>query len=342
MRVLKKIRVLIVDDSAVFRELLSREISADDVIEVVATACDAYDARDKIVQYNPDVMLLDIEMPKMNGLDFLQKLLPQYPMRVIVTSAASNRVFDALNAGALDYVPKPGSDTGTTMQSYINEMIIKIKTASIAKIQTAKTGSNVKTGHNIKASSKNKIIAIGASTGGTEAIIEVLKSFSNDIPGVVITQHMPPVFTNMYAQRLNKILCLNVKEAQDGDVIKPGTVLIAPGDFQMTVKKIGSVYKVRCTKGEKVNGHCPSVDVLFQSIAKELGANSIGIILTGMGCDGAKGLLDMKKSGARTIGQGESSCVVYGMPKVAYNIGAVENQADLDEIGQLVYSFLED
>lgn len=341
MRIIKKVRVLIVDDSAVFRELLSREISADAGIEVVATACDAYDARDKIVEYNPDVMLLDIEMPRMNGLEFLQKLLPQHPMRVIVTSSANNCVFDALNAGALDFVAKPGSDTGTTMKSYISELIIKIKTASIAKIHSTKTESSVSTKHRLSSSARSKIIAIGASTGGTEAIIQVLKNFSNDMPGIVITQHMPPVFTNMYAQRLNKTLNLNVKEAQDGDVIKAGTVLVAPGDKHMTVKKFGSIYKVKCEPGEKVNGHCPSVDVLFESVAKEVGANSIGIILTGMGCDGAKGLLNMKRSGAKTIGQDEASCVVYGMPKVAYNIGAVETQADLEDISQIVYSILE-
>jgi len=342
MRVLKKIRVLIVDDSVVFRELLSREFSTDEAIEVVATACDAYDARDKIIEHQPDVMILDIEMPRMNGLEFLQKLLPQYPMRVIVTSSANNCVFDALNAGAVDFVPKPGSDTGTNMKSYINELIIKIKTASIAKLLNSNKDASTKIGHRISESAKNKIIAIGASTGGTEAIIQVLKTFSSDIPGIVITQHMPPVFTKMYAQRLNKSLCLDVKEAEDGDIIKPGSVLIAPGDYHMTVKRTGSIFKVRCAKGERVNGHCPSVDVLFESVAKEVGSNTIGVILTGMGCDGAKGLLEMRKNGARTIGQNESSCVVYGMPKVAYNIGAVEKQADLEDIGHIVYSFLND
>lgn len=340
MRVLRKIRVLIVDDSVVFREVLSRGISTDEGIEVVATAFDAYDARDKIIEHHPDVMILDIEMPRMNGIEFLQKLLPQYPMRVIVTSSANNFVFDALKSGAVDFVPKPGSDTGTNMKSYINELIIKIKTASIAKLLNSKKESVTKKDHDLIEADKNKIIAIGASTGGTEAIIQVLKTLSRDVPGIVITQHMPPVFTKMYAQRLNKLLCFDVKEAEDGDVIKPGCVLIAPGDYHMTVKKIGPTYKVKCTEGERVNGHCPSVDVLFESVAKEVGSNAIGVILTGMGSDGAKGLLEMRKSGARTIGQNESSCVVYGMPKVAYNIGAVEKQADLEDIGYMVYSFL--
>ncbi len=340
MRILKKIRVLIVDDSLVFRELLSKKIAEDPAIEVVATACDAYDARDKILEHNPDVMLLDIEMPKMNGLEFLEKLLPQYPMRVIVTSSANNCVFDALNAGALDFVAKPGSDTGTDMNSYIRELILKTKTASVAKILTSEENSVHSLSHSQVRDAKDKVIAIGASTGGTEAIVQVLSTFSRDVPGIVITQHMPPVFTNMYAQRLNKTMSLEVKEAKDGDIIKPGTVLIAPGDFHMSVKKIGSTFKVRCTKGERVNGHCPSVDVLFKSVAKEIGPNAIGVILTGMGCDGAKGLLEMRKAGARTIGQDEASCVVYGMPKVAFNIGAVEKQVALDKVGQTVYSFL--
>ncbi len=340
MKDLKKIKVLIVDDSVVFREILSKELSADKGIEVVATARDPYDARDKILKHHPDVMILDIEMPRMNGLEFLQKLLPQYNMRVIVTSSADYRVFDALNAGAVDFVPKPGADTGNNMKGYINELIIKIKTASVAKLLHSDKKLKITPEHNTSSFAKDKIIAIGASTGGTEAIIRVLKVFSDDIPGIVITQHMPPVFTDMYAQRLDKLLPLEVKEAKDGDTVQAGRVLIAPGDQHMTIKKIGPVYKVRCSKGEKVNGHCPSVDVLFNSVAKEAGKNAIGVILTGMGNDGAKGLLEMRKQGARTIGQNEASCVVYGMPKVAYSIGAVEREADIGNIGHIVYSFL--
>lgn len=341
MRVLRKIKVLVVDDSALYRKVLSKELSNDKAIEIVATACDAFDARDKIIEHNPDVMLLDIEMPKMNGLDFLKKLLPQYPMRVIVTSSADKSVFDAIKAGALDFVAKPGSDTGTTMQSYINELIIKIKTASIAKIQSNKNVITKIKSDTIIDYAKTKVIAIGASTGGTEAIVHVLRTFSKDIPGIVITQHMPPVFTDMYAQRLNRTFGLEVKEAESGDIIEKGKVLIAPGDKHLTVKKVGAYYKVYCNEGEKVNGHCPSVDVLFNSVAKEVGDKAVGVILTGMGCDGAKGLLNMKKSGARTVGQDEESCVVYGMPKVAFNIGAVQRQASLDDIGQVVYSLIE-
>lgn len=340
MNINKVINVLVVDDSVVFRKVLSREISKDEAINVVATACDVYDARDKILQFQPDVMILDIEMPKMNGLDFLRKLLPQYPMKVIVTSSANNKVFDALNAGAVDFVSKPSSDIGSNMQTYAVEMIAKIKTANIATVRQVKTQANTQTNAILKDQVNNKIIAIGASTGGTESILQVLKSFTTDIPGIVITQHMPPVFTDMYAKRLNNLLPLEVKEAKNGDIIKPGRVLIAPGDYQMSVTKTGSMYKVKCAEGEKVNGHCPSVDVLFESVAKTAGKNAIGIILTGMGRDGAKGLLSMKKSGAITIGQDESSCVVYGMPKVAYNIGAVQKQVHLNEIGNIVYSYL--
>lgn len=341
MSIDKVINVLIVDDSAVFRKVLSTEISVDEQIRVVATACDVYDARDKILEHQPDVMILDIEMPKMNGIDFLKKLLPQYSMKVIVTSSADNRVFDALNAGAVDFVSKPSSNQGTNMSTYSTEMIFKIKTAYIAKIKNKKTTSQI-VGKKVLKNKKvdDKIIAIGASTGGTESILQVLKTFSNDIPGIVITQHMPPVFTNMYANRLNTLLSLEVKEAENGDIIKPGRVLLAPGDYQMSIKRTGSLYKVKCEKGPKVNGHRPSVDVLFESVAKYAGNNAIGIILTGMGRDGAKGLLSMRRKGAFTIGQDEASCIVYGMPKVAFNIGGVSKQAHLNDIGELVYSHL--
>lgn len=190
--------------------------------------------------------------------------------------------------------------------------------------------------------STSQIIAIGASTGGTEAIVSILKELPNTIPGIVIVQHMPPNFTRMFAERLNSITSLNVKEAQTGDQVLPGHVLVAPGDYHMKVYKSGSSYYIRCFKGEKVNGHCPSVDVLFKSVAAEAGKNAIGIILTGMGSDGAKGLLAMKNSGARTIGQDENSSVVYGMPKVAYNIGAIEKQAPLVKIPGLILTLLQD
>ncbi|HOM01372.1 MAG TPA: chemotaxis response regulator protein-glutamate methylesterase [Acetivibrio sp.] len=337
----RKIKVLVVDDSLLFRERISKGIAQDAAIEVVATASNPYEARDKIVEFKPDVMTLDVEMPRMNGIEFLRRLMPQYPIPVVVVSAVSHNVFDALNAGAVDFVTKPDLSTQKGFDFLINELIIKIKIASTAKVGHWKREYDAsKDIGSINSRPSNKIIAIGASTGGTEAIFNLLKSFPRDIPGTVIVQHMPPVFTRMYAERLNNTCLMEVREAKHGDRVCPGTVLIAPGDYHMTIKKSGTGYIVECNKGEKVSGHCPSVDVLFNSVAQEAGKNAIGIILTGMGKDGAKGLLAMRQKGARTVGQDEKSCVVYGMPKVAFEMGAVEKQASLESIPQLVYSML--
>lgn len=337
----KKIRVLVVDDSLLFREVISKGISSDFAIEVVGTAGDAFEARDKIIDLEPDVLTLDVEMPKMNGIEFLKRLMPQYPLPVVVVSAVSDNVFDALNAGAVDFVTKVNSVTGGNLDSFINELVIKIKIASMAKVGHYKKAVNNQ--HNEeKATSnvKNPIIAIGASTGGTEAIFEIVKHFPIDMPGVVIAQHMPPGFTKMYAERLNNSCIVEVKEAENGDVIKQGRVLIAPGDKHMVVSRSGNEFFVRCQSGEKVNGHRPSVDVLFNSVAEKAGSNAIGIILTGMGYDGAKGLLKMKQNGAYTIGQDEQSSVVYGMPMVAYNLGAVKKQVSLVNIPGVLFSLL--
>ncbi|MFZ5988846.1 MAG: protein-glutamate methylesterase/protein-glutamine glutaminase [Bacillota bacterium] len=337
----RKIKVLIVDDSLVFRETLARGIAQDAAIEVIATASDPYSARDKIIEFEPDVMTLDVEMPRMNGIEFLKRLMPQYPIPVVVVSAVSENVFDALNAGAVDFVTKPNLNNPKGIESLINELIIKIKIASTAKVgHWKKETVAAKTVGNSVNETSNKIIAIGASTGGTEAIFSVLRMFPRDIPGTVIVQHMPPVFTRMYAERLNNTCLMEVKEAENGDKVYPGRVLIAPGDYHMKLKKSGSIFVVECQRGEKVSGHCPSVDVLFNSVASAAGRNAVGIILTGMGSDGAKGLYAMRQKGARTIGQDEKSSVVYGMPKVAYDMGAVEKQAPLDSIPQLVYSML--
>lgn len=321
------------DDSILFRAFLSKHLSSDPVIDIVATASNPYEARDKIIEYLPDVMVLDVEMPKMNGIDFLKKLLPQYPMPVIVISSENENVFNALNAGAVDFVPKPESDTGE--EAFLNELKIKIKIAQTANLthwKKEKAYSDV--------SSNNRIISIGASTGGTEAIFSVLKALPENMPGIVIVQHMPPVFTRMYAERLNNLTSHYVKEAQTGDIVKKGSVLIAPGDHQMRIRKSDGVYKTECFAGEKVNGHCPSVDVLFDSVANVAGKNAIGVILTGMGNDGANGLLSMRIKGARTIGQDEASSIVYGMPKIAYGLGAVEHQASLDNIPQHICRLL--
>lgn len=336
----KKIRVLVVDDSAVFREVLSIGISSDPDIEVVAKAADPFDARDKILECRPDVMTCDIEMPKMNGIEFLKRLLPQYPLPVIVVSGISEAVFDAMNAGAVDFVTKPDVKMAADIKNFINELILKIKIASRARVDEEKT---VIPEGVVSSRSYNtgKIIAIGASTGGTEALYNVLKKLPPNTPGIVVVQHIPPIFSRMLADRLNKQTRLQVKEAQTGDFIVQGRVIIAPGDRHIRIKKLGGRYRVECFEGEKVNGHCPSVDVLFESVAREAGSNAIGVILTGMGYDGAKGLLAMKRKGARTIGQDEKSSVVYGMPKVAFDIGAVDNQASLENIPQLLFSMLD-
>lgn len=338
----KKIRVLIVDDSILFREVLSRGISSDIGIEVVATASDPFEARDKIIEYEPDVMTCDVEMPKMNGIEFIKRLMPQYPLPIIVVSTISEAVLDAIDAGAIDFVRKPNLGSVKNVEDFITEIIKKIKIASIAKIIKPKPLILDKATYNnhLNSWNGNKIIAFGASTGGTEAIYKILKLLPRNMPGIVIVQHIPSGFSKMFAERLNSSTVFEVKEAKTGDYIEKGHVLIAPGDKHMKVKRAGNRFKVECFKGDKVNGHCPSVDVLFESIAKEVGSRSIGIILTGMGYDGAKGLLSMKNKGARTIGQDENSSVVYGMPRVSFNIGAVEYQTSLEEIPRLIYSLM--
>lgn len=338
----KKIRVLIVDDSMLFREVMARGLSTEPCIEVVATAQDPFDARDKILKYEPDVMTCDVEMPKMNGIEFLRRLLPQYSLPVIVVSTISESVFDAMKAGAVDFVAKPNLGSILIVEKFLIELIEKIKIASVAQLKTGRQDLTQQSSTpNLKTTS-GKIIAIGASTGGTEAIYSILKYLPKNCPGIVITQHIPPIFSNMFAERLNNQTELRCKEAKNGDYVDQGTVLIAPGDQHMRIKRFGEKYKVEVFKGEKVNGHCPSVDVLFESVAKEAGNNAIGIILTGMGYDGAKGLLAMRRKGARTVGQDEASSVVYGMPKVAFNIGAVEKQSPLGNIHQLVYLMLKE
>jgi two-component system chemotaxis response regulator CheB len=335
----KKIRVIVVDDSLVFREVLSRGISSDPNIEVVAKAVDPFDARDKVLEFQPDVMTCDVEMPKMNGIEFIRRLHPQYPLPVIVVSSVSEAVFDAMNAGAVDFVTKPDIQIPKSVENFINDLITKIKIAVHAKITQPKP-AHITEGLVTSKIQSNKLIVMGASTGGTEAIYNVLKHLPSDIPGILIVQHIPPMFSRMFAERLNNQTQLMVKEAQIGDYVEHGKVLIAPGDKHMRVKKIGDKFKVEVFSDEKVNGHCPSVDVLFESVAKEAGESAIGVIMTGMGYDGAKGLLAMRRKGARTIGQDEKTSVVYGMPKVAYDIGAVEKQASLDMIPQLIYNIL--
>ena len=340
--IMRQIKVLVVEDSLVFRELLVRNLNKDPAIEVVAAARDPYEARDAIVEHKPDVMTLDIELPRMSGIEFLRKLMPQYPLPVVVISSLSDKVFDALNAGAVEFVAKPTVTDRAQIEAFVrNELPVKIKIASIAKIGAIKRTMVPELSAAPPPRSKDMVVAIGASTGGTEAIANVLKDFDTDIPGVVIVQHMPAGFTEMYANRLNDQCRVRVKEARTGDAVVPGQVLIAPGgDSHMQLVRVNGAYQVVCKKAPKVNGHCPSVDVLFDSVAKVAGDRALGIILTGMGGDGAKGLLAMRNAGARTIGQDESTCVVYGMPKVAYELGAVEHQEKLSDIARKTYTLL--
>ena len=274
-----------VEDSIVFREILTLGISSEPGIEVVATAKDPFEARDKILEYQPDVMTCDVEMPKMNGIDFVRKLLPQYPIPVIVISSASQTVFEAMDAGAVDFVAKPNMGSVKSTEEFIYDVIDKIKIASKAKLVHNKERPSPNTNKVISSHGSYNIIAIGASTGGTEAIHKILKDIPPTMPGIVIVQHIPPVFSNMFAQRLNMSTQLSVKEAETGDYIEPGRVLIAPGDKHMKIRRVADRYKVECFEANKVNGHRPSVDVLFESVAKEAGKKAIGLILTGMGYD---------------------------------------------------------
>ena len=335
---MQKLRVLVVDDSILFRELLVRAINKDPGLEVVAVAGDAYEARDKIIECRPDVMTLDVELPRMSGIEFIRRLLPQYYIPIVCVSALNGNVFDALEAGAVDFVNKPSGMTAREVEDFVlRELNTKIKIASMAKPRVVQTNRSHTA---LTATASDRVIAIGASTGGTEAIYDVIKRFGQNIPGVVVVQHMPPVFTAMYAERLNRQCLVSVKEAKDGDCVQRGQVLIAPGDKHMRLVRSGGMYRVECREGEKVSGHCPSVDALFQSVAEAAGDKAIGVILTGMGADGAKGLLAMRKAGACTIGQDEESCVVYGMPKAAYDCGAVQYQAGLTQIADKVHALL--
>lgn len=348
---MRKIRVLIIDDSVMIRKTFEIKLSADPSIEIIGTAFDPIDAEEKIATLNPDVLTLDVEMPRMNGIDFLKKMMAEKPMPIVVVSSLPINVLDALNAGAVDFVKKPNINAPDDLNNFISELATKIKIASVAHVSkraATTTPAATPTTHaaptppaapispsksiSALAASSNTVIAIGASTGGTEAIIAVVKDLPANSPGVVIVQHMPPVFTKMYAQRIDRIANMNVKEAENGDRVVKGQIIIAAGENHMTLCKDSNGYYVKSQPGEKVSGHCPSVDVLFDSVSKVAGKNAIGVILTGMGSDGAKGLLSMKNAGAYTIGQDKESSIVYGMPMVANDIGAVTKQLPLTSI----------
>ncbi len=330
------IKVLIVDDSSLVRQILKNGLESDPDIEVVGSASDVYQARDLIVYKKPDVMTLDVEMPRMDGVEFLKRLMPQFPIPVIMVSAmtgpGAHTTLEALEAGAVDFVLKPSSSFGAGLRDTIGLLIEKVKAAALADVSMYKQQNfsirNIEK-KRVLVGGTDKIIGIGASTGGTVALRRMLQTFPADMPGTVVVQHMPPTFTKLFADKLNEVCDVEVREAADGDRIIRGSVLIAPGDLHMRVKRSGGRYVVAVSGGEKVSGHRPSVDVLFSSMAEQAGANSIGVILTGMGSDGAEGLLAMRSAGARTLGQDEQSSVIYGMPHVAFDIGAVEKQSPL-------------
>ena len=333
---LKKIKVLIVDDSAVVRKIFSEELSKYNDIEVIGTAPDPYVARDKIVALHPDVITLDIEMPRMDGLTFLRKLMKHYPLPTIIVSSLTPKggklTLEAMEIGAVDVIAKPGSSY--TVGDMSSQLADKIRAAAWAKV--IRKDKEVDDTGNVPlkalAETSHKVIAIGASTGGTEALKAVLSKLPANSPGIMVVQHMPANFTTAFAERLNSLSQLTVREARDNDSVVPGLALLAPGNFHMILRRSGARYYVEVKTGPMVHHQRPAVDILFKSTAKYAGANAIGVILTGMGADGAEGLLDMKRAGASTIAQDENSCVVFGMPKEAIKMGATDRVLPLEQI----------
>ena len=335
----KKIRVLVVDDSALARNLIIQGLSAHPRMEIVGYAINTLDAKQKMPRLKPDVVTMDVEMPGQSGIDFLKEYLPANPVPVILCSSLNLKVFDALNAGAVDFVRKP--DVQDSKETFISSLTQKILVASMAKVRpTAPIRSEsvavATPALGVSPALDRVIVGLGASTGGTEATLEVMRRLPADIPPMVIVQHMPRGFTQMYADRLNRICKMEVREARNGDELRRGLALVAPADLQCRVVRIGDKYTVSCTQGEKVSGHRPSVDAMFQSMAEVVRCKMVGIIMTGMGQDGAAGLLAMRQKGAYTIGQDKESCVVYGMPMVAQNIGAVQIQASCENIANVL------
>jgi two-component system chemotaxis response regulator CheB len=351
----KKVRVLIVDDSAVVRQLLSDILGADPGIEVVGTAADAFMAREKIKRFNPDVLTLDVEMPRMDGVQFLRNLMRLRPMPVVMCSSLTERgadvTLDALALGAVDFVTKPKVDVAHKLDEYAGEITAKVKAAANARVRAlpadaagapasaaAPAPPPISVVEKLSADAvlpraaaprhfrtTDQIVAIGASTGGTEAIREVLSRMPPDSPGIVITQHIPKAFSGPFAARMNASSPLTVREAKDGQQILPGHAYIAPGDQHLLVVRDGAQYRCRLNDGPPVQRHKPSVDVLFRSVAQNAGRNAIGVMLTGMGKDGAEGMLEMREAGAACIAQDEASSVVWGMPGAAHEAGAVES-----------------
>jgi two-component system chemotaxis response regulator CheB len=345
---MSKIKVLIIDDSALVRQILTEIFSSDPEIEVIGTASDPYVAVKKMKSVKPDVITLDIEMPRMDGITFLRRLMAQHPIPVVVISTltveGADTALNALEYGAVEVISKPTLNTKKALEESTIRLCDSIKAAFHAQVER-KRPSSIKTNTNLQSKTTtslipkrnvlettDKVVAIGASTGGVQAIQHILQQLPIDCPGVVIVQHMPELFTKQFAVRLDRECDVSVKEAENGDSILKGHVLIAPGNLHLTVVRSGAKYVVRLIDKPLVNRHRPSVDVLFESVAESVGKNAIGIILTGMGGDGAKGILQMKTAGAYTIAQDENSCVVYGMPKEAVKLNAINKILPLDNI----------
>lgn len=390
---MERIKLLVVDDSILFREVLTRYIQQDDMIEIVGKAGDAYSARDMILQHEPDVMTLDLEMPRMDGVDFLQKLLPQYYIPTIVVSSSDVRKQACRDAGAVEFLAKPAARTNNDMANFALELCKAVRRAyksnhpnsaidvnkipiagsqtnpAVAKkssVQniteiaaraekmvsqktfTANTGTEPEkpvnpapsSGKHPKLKRSDAIIALGASTGGTEALEQVIRLFPVDTPPVIIVQHMPAGFTKLYSERLNRSCKMEVKEAVDGERLHHGLIVVGAGEHHLRLCKDSKGWYISSKPGEKVSGHCPSVDVMFNSVADVAGPLAIGAIFTGMGRDGADGLLRMRQAGAFTVGQDKETCVVYGMPMEAFNCGAVEVQAPLYKIADIILNML--
>jgi two-component system chemotaxis response regulator CheB len=359
----KKVRVLIVDDSALVRKILAELLSSDPGIEVVGSAADAFFAREKIKQLNPDVLTLDVEMPKMDGVTFLKNLMRLRPMPVVMVSSLTDHgaevTLDALAVGAVDYLPKPKVDLAATLGDYREELIAKIRAAAGARVRTYEprhdTGSTgrfvaprlnadavLQKAAPLKFRTTDRLIAVGASTGGTEAIKDFLQGMPADAPGIVITQHIPKAFSTPFAERMNRVCPMTVYEAQDGQQIRPGHAYIAPGDKHLVVVRSGARWICKLDDGPPVNRHIPSVDVLFRSVAQQAGHNAIGVLLTGMGKDGAQGMLEMREAGSPTIVQDEATSVVWGMPGEAFSIGAACEVLPLPRISARVMALAEE
>jgi two-component system, chemotaxis family, protein-glutamate methylesterase/glutaminase len=347
----RKLRVLIVDDSAAVRQSLSDIIAGEPDLEVMATASDPYVAAEKIRLQVPDVILLDIEMPRMDGLTFTRKIMAQRPIPVVIcsslTEAGSDTTIKALEAGAVDVVSKPRVNTAEFLQESRMRICDVLRAAAHARVShrqrkiaavrveeklTADVILPPVRPERAAAHVTDSIICIGASTGGTEALRDILVALPPEAPGIVVVQHMPEKFTAAFARRLDGLCAMSVKEAADGDLVSPGTVLIAPGNFHTLLERVGRQYRAAIKQGPAVSRHRPSVDVLFRSAAQCAGSNALGILLTGMGDDGARGLLEMKNAGARTIAQSEESCIVFGMPKEAIQRGAADKVLSLNRI----------